>query len=107
MYVIDLDTKQNRVLYQGPHMEIDAAPDGSAVAFCSGPGHIGMKPYVLRLEDPEEPGGLPRAAGEPELLYPLDEMWHAHMGGWSGDSQSLLFTWDRDYNDIFVLEEGE
>jgi len=30
-----------------------------------------------------------------------------HMGGWSSDSERILFTWDRDYCDVYVLEEGE
>jgi len=105
MSVQDLETGAVRELFQGPHMEIDVAPDGSAVTFPSGPGHLGMKPHVLRLLPAEEPGGLPRAAGPPEALYPLELDWHAHMGGWSSDSKSLVFTYDRDYNDIFVLEE--
>ena len=67
---------------------------------------MGMKPHVLRLIPAEEPGGLPRAAGPPEPLYPLELDWHAHMGGWSSDSKSLVFTYDHDYNDIFVLEES-
>ena len=60
---------------------------------------------MLRLLPAEEPGGLPRAAGAPEPLFPLELPWHIHMGGWSADSKSLVFTWDRDYNDIYVLEE--
>ena len=56
-----------------------------------GPGHMGMKPHVLRFDAPSEPGGLPRSAGDPECLFDLDLQWHAHMGGWSGDSKKLVF----------------
>ena len=65
-----------------------------------------MKPHVLRLEPPARPGGLPTASGPPVPLYSLDQQWHVHNGGWSGNSKRLLFTWDRDYADIFVLEDG-
>ena len=106
LYAINLETKEKQMLFRGPHMEIDVSPDGSAVAFCSGPGHMGMKPHVLRLDAPSEPGGLPRSAGDPECLFDLNLQWHAHMGGWSGDSKKLVFTWDRDYSDIYVLTEG-
>ncbi|MHC5211671.1 MAG: protein kinase domain-containing protein [Planctomycetota bacterium] len=105
LYVMDLESGEKRALFEGPHMEIDVAPDGSAIAFPSGPGHLGMKPHVLRLLPAEEPGGLPRAAGPPESLYSHELPWHIHMGGWSADSKSLVFTYDRDYNDIYVLEE--
>jgi Tol biopolymer transport system component len=106
MYAVDLDSLETHELYRGPHVELDVAPNGSAVAFCSGLGHLGMKPHVLALEPGANPGDLPRAGGDPVPLYPLESQWHVHIGGWSGDSERLLFTYDHDYGDIFVLETG-
>ena len=105
LVAVDLETGRERVLFDKPHAEIDVAPDGRAVAFCAGPAHLGMKPFVLRLEPPSEPGGLPRVVGEPEPLYPLEGRWHVHNGGWSADSSSLVFTRDTDFGDIYELVE--
>jgi len=60
---------------------------------------------VLRLESPSEPDGLPRAAGEPEFVVRTDGTWHIHNGGWSPDSESLVYTQDQDYGDIYELVE--
>jgi serine/threonine protein kinase/Tol biopolymer transport system component len=100
---VDLDSGQKRSLFVGPLMEIDVAPDGSAIAFCYGRGHMGMGLAVLRLDPPSEPGGLPRAAGEPELVVPAEGIWHVHNGGWSEDSKTLVYTQDLDHGDIFEL----
>ena len=102
---VDLETGQEQVLYVGPLMEMDVAPDGSAVAFCYGRGHMGMGLAVLRLEPPAEPDGLPRAMGEPELVVRAEGTWHVHNGGWSPDSKSLVYTQDTDYGDIYELVE--
>ena len=32
--------------------------------------------------------------------------WHAHNGGWFPDSQTLIFTRDEDYGDVFELIES-
>ncbi len=105
LLAIDPEAGREQLLFDGPHMEIDVAPDGHAVAFCGGPAHLGMKPHVLRLSSTDE-GAMLRAVGEPQLLYPLDANWHVHNGGWSPDSKSLVFTHDTDYGDLFeVIEE--
>jgi serine/threonine protein kinase len=105
MVAVDLKTGQEQVLYTGPFMEIDVAPDGSAVSFCFGRGHMGMGLAVLRLQTPAEPGGLPTAAGEPELVVRAEKNWHVHNGGWSPDSTRLVYTQDMDYGDIYELVE--
>ena len=81
LQVIHLDSGDTRELYRGPHMEIAAAPDATAIAFCSGVGHLGMKPHVLRLIQSTEPGGLPEAVGAPEPLYPARSVL-ARPHGW-------------------------
>jgi len=105
LVAVHLETGEERSLFVGPLMEIDASPDGSAVAFCFGPGHMAMGLAVLRLESPSEPDGLPRAVGEPEFVVRTDGTWHIHNGGWSPDSKSLVYTQDQDYGDIYELVE--
>lgn len=105
LVAVNLETGEERSLFVGPLMEIDVSPDGSAVAFCFGPGHMAMGLAVLKLESPSEPDGLPRAAGEPEFVVRTDGTWHIHNGGWSPDSKSLVYTQDQDYGDIYELVE--
>jgi hypothetical protein len=106
MAVDSEDVENTRELFRGAHAELDVAPDRSAVAFCAGTGHLGMKPVVLKLELPSEPDGLPRAEGEPEFLYDLELNWHVHMGGWSDDSKRIVVSYDRDYSDIYEVVEA-
>jgi Tol biopolymer transport system component len=105
MIAIHLETGEEQSLYVGPFMEMDVAPDGSAVAFCFGPGHMSMGLALLKLEPPVDPEGLPRAAGEPEYVVRTEGTWHVHNGGWSPDSKSLVYTRDQDYGDIHKLVE--
>jgi TolB protein len=102
---VNLETGQEQVLFVGPLMEMDAAPDGSAVAFCFGRGHMGMGLAVLKLELPSEPDRLPRAIGKPELVVRAEDNWHVHNGGWSPDSKSVVYTKDTDFGDIYELVE--
>ena len=105
LIAVDLETGLEQVLFVGPLMEIDAAPDGSAVAFCFGRGHLGMGLAQLRLEPPSAPGDLPRGIGEPEYVVPAEETWHVHNGGWSADSKTMVYTRDMDFGNIYELVE--
>ncbi len=98
-----IQTQQEQSLFVGPLTELDVAPDGSAVAFCTGRGHMAMGLAVLKLDPPSEAGGLPRAIGEPEFVVRTVGTWHVHNGGWSADSKSLAYTQDKDYGDIYEL----
>ena len=60
---------------------------------------------VLQLDPPSDPAGLPRAIGAPEYLVRTEGSWHVHSGGWSADSQRLVYTQDVDYGDIYELVE--
>lgn len=102
---VNLETGREESLFVGPLTEMDVAPDGSAVAFCFGRGHMAMGLAVLRLEPPSDPDGLPRAVGEPAFLVPTVETWHVHNGGWSADSKTIVYTRDMDYGDIYELVE--
>jgi Tol biopolymer transport system component/predicted Ser/Thr protein kinase len=103
LIAIDLGTGEERSLFIGPFIEIDVAPDGSAVAFCYGRGHMAMGLAVLQLEPSSD--GLPRAVGEPRYVVETTGTWHVHNGGWSADSKQIVYTRDMDYGDIFELVE--
>jgi Tol biopolymer transport system component len=105
LVAVDLETGREQSLFVGPFLEIDVAPNGSAVAFCFGDGHMAMGLAVLRLEESSEPEGLPRAAGEPQYVVSTSGTWHVHNGGWSPDSKHLVYTRDLDYGDIYELVE--
>jgi serine/threonine protein kinase/WD40 repeat protein len=105
LLAVNLETGEERSLFIGPLTEIDVAPDGSAVAFCSGRGHMNMGLVQIRLDPPVDSAGLPEAAGDPEWVVRTEGSWHVHNGGWSADSKQLVYTRDRDYGDIYELVE--
>ena len=105
MIAVDLETGEEQLLFTGPFIEMDVAPDGSAVAFLSGRGHMTMGLAVLKLEPAADPQGLPQAVGEPEYVVRAEGTWHVHNGGWSPDSKSLVYTRDQDYSDLYELVE--
>jgi len=105
LLAVDLETGREESLFVGALQEIDVAPDGSAMAFCYGRGHLAMGLAVLRLEAPSGPDGLPRAVGEPRYVVASEGSWHVHNGGWSPDSKRIVYTHDRDYGDIYELVE--
>ena len=102
---MNLDTHETRTLATIPHTELEVAPDGSAVSFASGPGHLSMNLFVLALEAPSGANGLPRAAGDPKPVTDGEGLWHAHNGGWMPDSRTLVFTRDKDFGDAYELVE--
>jgi Tol biopolymer transport system component len=103
LIAVDLEAGRERTLFVGALEQIDVALDGSAVAFCYGRGHEAMGLAILKLEPPPDPDGLPRAVGEPEYLVPTEGSWHVHNGGWSPDSEKLVYTQDEDYGHIYEL----
>jgi len=107
MVAVDLETGEEQSLFVGPFIEMDVAPNGRAISFCYGRGHMAMGLAVLELEPPSEPGGLPRAVGEPKLIVATTGTWHVHNGGWSADSKQIVYTRDMDYGDIFELVERQ
>jgi dipeptidyl aminopeptidase/acylaminoacyl peptidase len=107
LLAIDLESGREQSLFVGALQQFDVAPDGSAVAFCYGRGHLAMGLAVLQLEAPSDPDRLPRAVGEPEYVVPTDGTWHIHNGGWSPDSNSLVYTRDQDYGDLYELIEKQ
>jgi len=105
LVVFDLETRREQILYVGPLMEMDVAPDSGAVAFCFGRAHMGKGLARLRIEPPSAPGGWPHATGELEYVVPTEGTWHVHGGGWPAGSQSLIYTRDMDYGNVYELVE--
>ena len=105
LVAVDLESGRERILFVGPLMEVDVAPDGTAVSFCFGRTHSGMGLARLRLEPPSAPGDLPTAIGEPEHVVHSEGTWHVHNGGWFPDSKKMVYTRDMDYGNIYELVE--
>jgi len=103
MVVRNLDTGREAVLYRGPHAETIFAPDGRAVAFCAD-SHFRQDIYVLRLEPPNAPDGLPTPVGEPVRITDAQGQWHVHLGGWSPDSKEIAYAHCAPQGDILVIE---
>jgi len=104
MRVVNIETGEEAVLFDGPFRELAVAPDGSAVSYISSLSHFNMSVHILPLERPSSPGALPRPAGPPVRITHGEGEWHAHNGGWSPDSKQVIFTRDTDSGDIYLLE---
>ena len=91
------------MLFEGPHVEINVARDGSAVSFCRSSSHYDMNLQALRLTAPDPSDGLPRVASGPEIVAHGRGEWHVHNGGLTPDGQAVVYTRDTDTADIFEL----
>jgi Tol biopolymer transport system component len=99
---VDLETGQDTLILDEPHIELAVADDGSALTYCSARSHFNMNLHLLRLEPDED--GLPRAAGEPIALTAGDGEWHVHNGGFTPDGESVVYTRDTDTANIYLVE---
>ena len=98
-----LGTGEDVLLRAGAIAEVDVAPDGGALSFIEAVSHFTMELYMLRLE-PAGPGELPRTVGEPQRLTFGNGVWHVHAGSWAPDGSGIVYSRDRDYGDIYVIE---
>jgi TolB protein len=103
MVAVNLETGEERSLFTGPFVEMDIAPDGHAVAFCHGRGHMAMGLAILELDPPTDASGLPTVSAPLRYVVPTTGTWHIHNGGWSADSRQIVYTRDMDYGDVFEL----
>ncbi|MFQ5723776.1 MAG: protein kinase [Terriglobia bacterium] len=104
MRVADLETGKETILLRGPNAELVVAPDGRGVTYVHAASHLNMHLSLLRLAPPASPGELPRPLGEPQQLTRGEGIWHVHNGGWSPDSQAIVYSRDLDRGDIYVIE---
>jgi serine/threonine protein kinase len=105
LFAVDLETGQEEFLFEEALTEFDVAPDGSALSFCYGRGHLAMGLAVLKLDSRAD--GVPSAAGAPEYVARSQGTWHVHNGGWSADSKSLVYIRDTDRGEIYELVEKQ
>ncbi|MDH3732944.1 MAG: protein kinase [Gemmatimonadota bacterium] len=98
-----LGTGDDVLLRSGPLAEMAMSRDGRAVSFVQSPSHFTMNLFVLRLTPPDPVDGLPRSLGEPRQVT-FGVNWHVHNGGWAPDASAVVYSRDRDFADIFVLE---
>jgi TolB protein len=98
----DLETGDEALVHEEPHLEIRVAPDGTALTYLSARSHYNMNLHLLRLK--EGPDGLPRAAREPEKLTAGDGEWHVHNGGFAPDGKSVAYTRDTDTANVYMIE---
>jgi Tol biopolymer transport system component len=104
---VNLETGEDRLLQAGSIAEVAVAPDGSAMTFIQAVSHMTMELYLMTLTPPDSPDGLPSAVGEPERLTFGDGVWHVHSGGWAPDGRGVVYSRDRDFGDIYVIEAPE
>jgi len=72
-----------------------------------GVSHHDQQVFLLRLAPAGSADGLPRPLGEPVRLTEGGGLSHTHSGGWSPDSQAIVYTKDTDHGDIYVIENYE
>jgi len=99
----DLETGNEQVLYRGPHMDISAARDGTAILFCYSASHSDQSLFILPVAQ-RVGENLPRAAGEPRRLAGGKGLWHAHHGSWSPDGKTVFYARDYIEGDIYLIE---
>jgi serine/threonine-protein kinase len=99
-----LDTGEDVLLLSGVFAEVEVSPRGDRLSFVESVSHFTMNLHVLDLVPPSDGSGLPRAVGDPRQVTFGGGVWHAHNGGWSPDGETLVYSRDRDYGDIHLLE---
>lgn len=99
-----LETGEEVLLLAGPIAEVEVSPDGTRLSFVESASHFTMNLHVLDLEPPSDASGLPRAVGEPRPVTFGGGIWHVHNGSWAPDGRTLVYSRDRDYGDIHLIE---
>jgi len=101
---VDLESGEEAVLLQEQIMELMVSPDGRTAAYSHALSHFNMNLFLLPLQPPASPHGLPRAAGAPKQITDSRGAWHVHGGGWSPDGKRIIYTRDTDQGDIYSIE---
>jgi serine/threonine-protein kinase len=102
-----VDTGEEVLLLSGPIAEVEVSPDGARLSYVESASHFTMNLHVLDLEPPLDASGLPRAIGEPRPVTFGGGVWHVHNGGWAPDGGALVYSRDRDYGDIHLIEPAQ
>jgi Tol biopolymer transport system component len=99
-----LGTGEDVLLFAGALSEVSVSPDGSALTYISSVSHFTMELQLQRLAPTSEPNQLPSTDGEPQQITFGNGESHVHGGGWAWDGSGLVYSRDRDYGDIYVIE---
>jgi Tol biopolymer transport system component len=100
----NLETGEEQVLRKGAIAEIAVSADGNWLSFMNSVSHFTMDLFVMSL-GPAGSNGLPRAGAEKQVTFGKG-VWHAHAGGFSADGKSLVYSRDRDFGNIHVMEKN-
>jgi Tol biopolymer transport system component len=101
-----LGTGEDVLLFAGALSEVSVSPDGSALTYISSVSHFTMELQLQRLAPTSEPNQLPSTDGEPQQITFGNDESHVHGGGWAWDGSGLVYSRDRDYGDIYVIESN-
>lgn len=101
LWIRNVQTGTEVLLWTGPHIELDAAPDGHAILMSHGPSHLGMGLWRLALRAPVEAGGLPTVLGDAQCLVAPDGNWHVHHGSFDFTSKRMVYVHDQDYSNVY------
>ncbi len=99
-----LGTGEDVLLLAGALSEVSVSPDGSALTYISSVSHFTMDLQMLRLAPTSSPEQLPTTNGDPQQITFGNGEWHVHGGGWAWDGSGLVYSRDRDYGDIYLIE---
>ena len=99
-----LNSGDDVLLRTGTLSEVAVSPDGSAVTLIESVSHFTMDLLMQRLTPTQGPDELPTTDGEPRQITFGNGEWHVHNGGWAWDGSGVVYSRDRDFGDIFVIE---
>jgi len=99
-----LESGEDRLLTSGPIAEIEVSPTGRRLSFVESTSHFTMNLHLLNLRRPSDASGLPEVVGTPYPITFGNGVWHAHNGGWSPDGRTVVYSRDRDFGDIHLIE---
>jgi serine/threonine-protein kinase len=104
--VAHLATGEDRLLLAGAPSEVEVSPDGRALSFVESVSHFTMNLHILQLTPTSGPDELPGPLDGARQVTFGGGVWHVHNGGWGPDGNSIVYSRDRDYGDIYLLESN-
>jgi Tol biopolymer transport system component/tRNA A-37 threonylcarbamoyl transferase component Bud32 len=99
-----LGSGEDVLLRAGTLSEVSVSRDGSALTFIESVSHFTMDLLMQRLNQTQAPDELPSTDGEPRQITFGNGEWHVHNGGWAWDGSGVVYSRDRDFGDLFVIE---
>jgi Tol biopolymer transport system component len=100
----DLVTGKEQLLLKRSMAELAVAADGGALSFVDAVSHFTMNLWELRLKPTTQPGEFPIPDGRAWQITDGKGAWHVHNGGLSADGKAVVYSRDKDFGDIYVIE---